>query len=108
MRQWSVAVRVLLLLTVLLLAGQDGSLWRHRHHGRHCVGCVCTLRAGPPGVCDLRLAEVGDRGLVVHGGHLVSVERQAGRGALCHDKQEESGKEGQEESAGVKVAGVWE
>lgn len=54
----------------------------------------------------MRLAKVGDRGLIVRSGHHVSVERQARRGAMSHGKREDRGKEGQEEGAGARVAGV--
>jgi hypothetical protein len=105
MRQRIVA-GILILLTVLLLAGQDGALWRYRHHRRRCVCCVRAPRAGPPCTCVMRLAKVGGRGLIVHNGHRISVERQARRGALSHGKKEEVGKEGQEEGAGVRVEGA--
>lgn len=49
------------LLTMLLLAGQDGALWRHRHHRRCCVCCVRPLKVdGPPCTCRMRLAKAGD------------------------------------------------
>jgi hypothetical protein len=76
-----------LLLTVLLLASQDGPLRRHRHHGGHCVICVYSLNSWSLRSHWLRLAEIGYRGLVVHGRHWVPVERQAGRGALGHYNQ---------------------
>ena len=94
------------LLTVLLLAGQDGTLRRYRHHRSHCIVCVHAFRHRPLCAYVLGLAEVGDRGLIIHDGHCGSVEDQARRGALSHNKQRMRGDEGQVEGAGVKVAGV--
>ena len=57
-----------MLRTVLLLPGQDGPFWRHRHRRELGVGCVIS-RDGRP---LWRLAEVVHRGLGVHGGGLCS------------------------------------
>lgn len=84
---------------MLLLAGQDGPLWRHRHHGEFGVGRVVarhnrTIR---------RLAKALHRGLGIHRGGLCStVERDGRWGIGGHAGQEHNS----EQNKGHRLDGV--
>jgi hypothetical protein len=97
------------LLTVLLLAGQDGTLGRYRHHRRHGVSCIRARSDRSPRVCSTRLARFRGRRLIVHcGGRCVSVERKARRGGLSHVNKKSEEKRGRKraQASGSQGSGI--